>query len=54
MIMQIRDSISYLGTDYVFGDVENEDKMPQITDYGVIPEKFSTVNAFYADFFSVI
>ncbi|MBP0965823.1 MAG: hypothetical protein J5999_11135 [Oscillospiraceae bacterium] len=42
MTMQIRDSISYLGKDYFFSDVENEDQMPQITDYGIIPEKFSS------------
>lgn len=42
MTMQIRDSISYLGKDYVFNDVENEDQMLRITDYGVIPEKFSS------------
>lgn len=40
--MQIRDSISYLGKDYFFSDVENEDQMPQITDYGIIPVKFSS------------
>lgn len=42
MTMQFRDSISYLGADYVFGDVQNEDQMPKITDYGIIPEKFSS------------
>lgn len=42
MTMQIRDSLSYLGTDYVFGGVENDDQMPQITDYGVIPVTFSS------------
>lgn len=42
MTMQIRDSISYLGKDYVFNDVENEDQMLRITDYGVTPEMFSS------------